>query len=188
MDLENKYIEQCTAEDVLNSIMEMCVFKPATFFSPELNKAKKELVSAINSHGGNSNTEETLLELAQDVKDIQLPDFDRSGVVYEDGYEPSSIVDVLVTRNAIKKIKIDENIRITDDCTFRNLESLETVELSALKNLNYNKTFEGCTSLKNVNIGASGLTYIGTFKDCPNLENVDLRNINTIECQSNLNN
>lgn len=188
MSIQNKYIEQCNAEEVLNAIMDMCVFKPATFFSPELNKAKKELVSAINSHGGNSNTDETLLELAQDVKDIQLPDFDRRGVVYEDGYEPSNIFDVIVTRNAIKKIESYRNIIINNDRAFALLDNMETVELNNLQNLDYKYVFEGCTSLKNVKLGASGLAYIGAFKDCSNLENVDLRNINTIDCHSGLQN
>lgn len=127
----------------------------------ELNHGKQELVSSIRFQGGYSSTDETLLELAQDVKKLVVKNTDYySDFEFIDNWQPTSIsAAIILAATKIKKVYIKGVISIDADSIFSgyiNAERIHIPDCEYFKSFNplpVNTSFDvldlpNCTNLR----------------------------------------
>lgn len=97
----------------------------------ELNHGKQELVASIKFQGGNSSTDETLLELAQDVKNLVVKNTDYySDFEFIDNWQPPSIsAAIILAADKIKKVNIRDVTSVETDNIFYGYVNAERIHM-----------------------------------------------------------
>ena len=128
----------------------------------ELNNGKQELVSSINFQGGSSSIDETLLELAQDVKNLVVKNTNYySDFEFIDNWQPPSIAAaIILAPDKTKNVSIKGITSIETDNIFKGFIHAERIHLPDCVN------FKSFTPLSN------GVPF--DVLDLPNCTNLNI--------------
>lgn len=143
----------------------------------ELESGKALIAQAINDKGGTASADESMAELAQDVRDIN-----ESFITY--GVEVTEKIDWLkficsplaVDRLPLTGISSTEITEIRE-YAFANCTALENLDLPNLTTIN-GYAFRGCSSLKTLDLPNLDFIYNYAFSNCISLQTLYLPNLN----------
>ena len=108
----------------------------------EVESAKVALVEAINGQGGDSTTQESLTELAQDVADLTVQQLDLTGLKYTEGWTPRTVAEAVAYKNEyLEEVDDDNVIEIVSDNAFANCTGLKKVRLANCERITGGTTF-----------------------------------------------